>query len=241
MPRQLGRKAAAGEVAAGLLPLVDYFRLADTFERLDRFGVAVRGRAHSVLLFSRLPIRQLDGATILVTEETSTTAVLLRLLLEHKYHVAPKAYERVGPSSTGPRAGARPGTSQQEAGDALLLIGDEALQFKQTNTQYPFEIDLAFEWWLWQHTPFVFAVWAVRKDVPAPEKKHLELSLIKALAMNTQRLEEIAQRASASLGLPSAELQAYLANFIYRLSHPEEEGITRFKELVDEFHLLRID
>ena len=142
VPRQLGRKAAAGELDAGLLPIADYFRLAGSFDRLERFGIAVRGRAHSVMLYSRLPIRQLDGAVISVTEETSTTAVLLRLLLEQRYHVTPKLYHR----------------GEHPEADARLLIGDEALQVKHANTSYPFEIDLGFEWWLWQHLPFVFAV-----------------------------------------------------------------------------------
>ena len=73
VPRQLGERAAAGELTAALLPLVDYFRLSDRFERLGRFGIGVRGRARSVLLFSLRPIRQLDGAAIAVTNETSTT------------------------------------------------------------------------------------------------------------------------------------------------------------------------
>src|SRR3989338_6068607 len=95
VPRVLGQQAAAGELTAGLLPLADFFRLQDQFERLGPFGVAVRGRAHSVLLFSRRPVRQLDGASIAVTDETSTTAVLLRLLLEQRYHLTPASYERV--------------------------------------------------------------------------------------------------------------------------------------------------
>lgn len=222
VPRELGRQAAAGELMAGLLPLVDYLRLADSFERLERFGIAVRGRAQSVLLFSRQPLRQLDGAVIAVTEETSTTAVLLRLLLERRYHVQPSAYQR----------------GQHPEADALLLIGDEALRFRHANRQFPFETDLAFEWWLWQHLPFVFAVWAIRKDAAPQDKRALELGLIKALAMNTQRLETIAQEASAPLGLPAAELHAYLAHFIYRLSRPEEAGIAKFKSLVDQYELL---
>ena len=67
VPRQLGEQAASGEITAGLLPIVDFFRLKDSFERVGRFGIAVRGRARSVTLFSRKPIRQLDGCAIAVT------------------------------------------------------------------------------------------------------------------------------------------------------------------------------
>jgi chorismate dehydratase len=222
VPRVFGERAAAGEIAAGPLPLVEYFRLQETFERLGHFGIAVRGRAHSAILFARKPIRQLEGATIAVTEESSTTACLLRLLLEVRYQIHPAAYER----------------GQSPEADALLLIGDEALRFAHTNTRYPFEIDVGFEWWLWQHLPFVFAVWVVRKDLSQGMKKTIELGLVRALARNLNQLEEIATEYSPRLAIPAADLQAYLSSFIYRLGHLEEEGITRFKELVNEFNLL---
>jgi chorismate dehydratase len=222
VPRELGERAAAGELTAGLLPLADYLRLQERFERLGRFGIAVRGRARSVVLFSRRPIRQLDGATIAVTQETSTTAVLLRLILEQRYRINPAEYRR----GTDPEA------------DALLLIGDEALRVQQANTQYPYEIDLAFEWWLWQHLPFVFAIWAIRKDADPDAKKSLERSLSLTLGRNTAQLPGIAEERSASLGIPAAELAAYLSRFVYRLSADEEQSIARFTELVHEHHLL---
>ncbi len=222
VPRELGRRAAAGGITAGLLPLVDFLRLEDTFERLGHFGIAVRGRAHSVMLFSRRPLRQLDGAVIAVTEETSTSAVLLRLLLEQRYQLSPAAYRR----------------GQDPDADAMVLIGDEALRFQHANTRYPFEIDLAFEWWLWQHLPFVFAVWAIRKDADEKDKKQIEAGLAKSLAMNLRAFGTIAQECAPSLGTPATVLQAYLENFVYRLGPGEEEGIGRFQELVNEHHLL---
>jgi chorismate dehydratase len=230
---------------AGPLPLVDYFRLQETFERIGSLGIAVRGRAHSVLLFARKPIRQLDGATIAVTEETSTTAVLLRLLLEQRYRVTPASYDRVRvPSASGVDEGSADARrreaerGQRADADALLLIGDEALRFTQANDRYPFEIDLAFEWWLWQHLPCVFAVWAIRKDAGPQDKKQVELGLIKSLAMNQRQAESIAAEYSSRLGIPAADLRTYLSGFIYRLGQPEEAAIKRFKTLVDEYHLL---
>ena len=222
VPRQLGEQAAAGELLAGLLPVADYFRLTESFERLGHFGIAVRGRARSALLFSLKPIRLLEGATIAVTEETSTTARLLRLILEQRYKVVPASYQR------GKGADA----------EALLLIGDEALRVQRENTRYPFEIDLAFEWWLWQHLPFVFAVWAVRKDASIQEKRQVESALARALGVNLPQIEAIAHEYSATLGIPAPELNAYLSSFSFRLGRAEEEGMNRFEALVNEHGLL---
>jgi len=238
-PRTLGAKAAAGEIVAGPLPLMDYLRLQGTFERLGHIGIAVRGRARSALLFSRKPISQLDGSTIAVTDETSTTLNLLRLLLEKRYHICPAAYDRrlhpekrrtLAPKSTERR--------QEPEADALLLIGDEAIRFKRVNNQYPFETDVAFEWWLWQHLPFVFAVWAIRKDAEPQEKKRMEAALMQSLAANLRQLDRLAEESAAAFGLPAEELREYLSNFIYRLGPSEEEGMARFQVLLHDHRLL---
>lgn len=221
-PRQFGVRAAAGEIIAGPMSLVDFFRQEDRFERLGRFGIAVHGRAYSALLFSRKPIRQLDDTTIAVTEASSTTTQLLKLILENRYKLKPAGY----------REGRDP-----EA-DALLLIGDEALQFQHTNTMYPFEVDVAFEWWLWQHAPFVFAVWVVRKDVAPERKKALEQAVSRTLGINSRRFPDLALAASKRLGIPAEDLAKYLSHFVYRLSQPEEEAIVRFRELLHGSHLL---
>lgn len=221
-PRACAQQAAAGELTAALLPLVDYFRLEKTFERLGPFGIAVRGRAQSASLFSLKPIRQLEGAVIGVTEESSTTAILLRLILEQKHRIPPAKYERGEPSGA----------------EARLAIGDEALQLSHANTRWPFETDMGFEWWLWQHQPFVFAVWAVRRDADAAIKRELELAITRSLGQNQNKLGPIAAAASARLGIPADELERYLKNFVYRLSAPEEEGIQTFRRLVDEHKLL---
>ena len=232
VPHRLGQLAAAGSVIAGLLPVADFFRLESSFEPLGHFGIAVRGRVRSVMLFSRRPLRQLDGAIIGVTEETSTSALLLRLLLEQRYRLTPASYQRV------PSEAARLGSPQRWEGDALLLIGDEALRSQHSNAQYPFEIDLAFEWWLWRHLPFVFGLWAVRKDASAQHKKQIEAGLARALAMNLGQLQAIGTEYAQPLGAPAAELTAYLAAFHYRLGPEETQAMAEFRELVQTHGLL---
>ena len=221
-PRQLGAEAEQGRILAGPMALADFLRLQDRFERLGVLGVAARGRCGSAFLFSKKPIRQLDGAAIAVTEDTSTTALLLRLLLEVRYELKPKAYQ---------------GGESQEA-EAMLLIGDEALKAHASDRRFPYETDLAFEWWLWQHLPMVFAVWAVRKDCPPSDKQHLSRALQVQLAKNLGRLDAIAKEHAEALQIPAGELQAYLERFVYRLSQPEEQAITQFERLLHAHHLL---
>lgn len=222
VPQELAKKAAAGEIDAGPMPLIEYLRQKDRFERITRFGVAVRGRVESASLFSLLPLRQLTGRTIAVTEQSSMTATLLRLLLEVRYHIQPGSYT----------------TERRDEADALLLIGDEALRRHYADKAYPFETDMAFEWWLWQHMPCVFAVWVVRKTAGDEQKRYLEKALARALAVNQGRMAELAKVASEQFDIPAENLQRYLENFVYRFGPDEEQAIERFEELVNEHRLL---
>jgi predicted solute-binding protein len=251
-PREAGELAASGRLDAGLLPLADFLRLEDRLSRVGHFGISVRGRAQSVLLFSLKPARQLEASAIAVTDQTSTSFLLLRLILEHRYQLPPPVYTRV--QQAGIRSGklrlalaeAMAGagaTAQEEAvglesPDALLLIGDEALRFRQTNTLFPFETDLGFEWWLWQHLPSVFAVWTVRQDLPAAEQKRLETSISRSLASSIGQFGAIGQEHAQRLGMQAAEIEAYLSAFNYRFGQTEEQGIAAFQGLAHEHHLL---
>jgi chorismate dehydratase len=180
------------------------------------------------MVFATRPLRQLEGAAIAVTSHTSTSGLLLRLVLEQHYRLQPLGYTPYDQPEAAAAAGA----------DALLLIGDDALRFRQATTRYPYEADLAFEWWLWQHLPFVFAVWAVRRDATAQRKKQLEAALGRALTANSGQLDAIAQERARPLGLPPEDLCAYLEAFHYRLGPAEEAGIEKFRELAKGHGLL---
>jgi len=95
-------------------------------------------------------------------------------------------------------------------------------------------VDLAFEWWLWQHLPAVFAVLVIRKDADAAVKQRVTRVLSKAIAVNLGRLAEVAGSRSAELGIPADELARYLEQFVYRFGEPEEQAIGQFERLVDE-------
>ena len=223
-PRLLGEAAARGEIDAGPMAVVDYFHQQTAFEPLGDLGIAALGEAKSVLLFSQRPLHQLDGCAIDVTDHTSTSGMLLRLLLEQRYGLHPAGYHRVNG-----RAG--------EAA-ARLVIGDEALRMRTQDYRMPYRIDLGAEWWLWQALPFVFAIWVVRKGVPARAKHDLMRLLDASLEANLADPAPIARRRTAQLGMPEAEIIKYLRGLRYRLNDHDRYGMIRFKELLDVHGLL---
>src|SRR5512140_1814104 len=157
-PRELGREAARGRIAAGAMSAVDYFRLEEDFEPLGSFGIATAGPVHSVLLLSQRPVPELNGGTIAVTSDTSTSVKLLSLLLRERYDVRPAVMRR----------------GLDEPADACLVIGDEALR-RVSREKHPVVLDLGAAWWEWKKLPFVFALWTVRRSLPLEEKKVLAM------------------------------------------------------------------
>ena len=175
------------------------------------------------MLFSREGWRDLEGKRIGITDETATSVMLLRVLLEKKYGIR-ATFERL-----------HAGVNDLRGYDAVLLIGDEALRRKTTGLPgFDLVYDLATEWYEWQKLPFVFAVWAVRKSLPDVERKELAAALERSLAASEgEELPEAVAHGRA-LGLAPSDTSEYLRGFNFRLGEREREAIERFRELLGE-------
>jgi chorismate dehydratase len=221
-PSELGRMATKGEIDAGILATADYLVVTDRYEPVAGLGVANHEEVRSILLASRRPLEELDGAVVGVTEETSTSFRLMRLLLEVRHGVRPARYAR------GLKAEA----------DAFLVIGNEALGENARPTPgFPYRYDLASEWWAWRGLPFVFALWAIRRSLPESVKREFADLLERSFEAGVARIDEIAAAFAGPLGR-AEELASYLRNFHYRLGPREMEGLEEFHRLVLEHEML---
>jgi aminodeoxyfutalosine synthase len=222
VPRRMGQLMAKDMLDAGLFSLVDYLR---NEEKLEQLGgcIATRDQVKSVMLFSREGWRDLDGKRIGITDETATSVMLLRVLLEKKYGIR-AAFERL-----------HAGVNDLRGYDAVLLIGDEALRRKATGLpDFDLVYDLAAEWYEWQKLPFVFAVWAVRKSLPESERHELAAALERSLAASEGEELPEAVAHGRRLGLAPSDTNDYLRGFNFRLGEREREAIELFRGLLGE-------
>ena len=148
VPSALVAAAEHGDIDAGPVPLADCFHLEDRFRPVGGFCVASVKQAGSVLLFSSVPIMELDGATIGITDEASSAPRLLQVLLRLKYGVRPEAF-----------------VSLDASYDAFLLIGNQALRQRLGAPGFRHTYDLGAEWHAWTGLPCVFSRWMARKDL----------------------------------------------------------------------------
>lgn len=220
-PRKLGRLAERGAIDAGIMATADYLALADRYEPIADLGVANRDEVRSILLYTRRPLSRLDGARIGVTEDTSTSMCLMRLLLEVRDGIVPAEYVR-----------------GVDDGDAFLTIGNPALRSRRRPPAgFSHCYDLASEWWSWKKLPFVFALWVIKRTVPAREKEAFGELLERSFLKGMSELDAIAARYAGELG-SAEELLSYLRNFHYRLGAEEKRGLEEFRRLVHDHRLL---
>jgi chorismate dehydratase len=209
-PRTLGMEAEQGRVDAGALSLVDSLRLAGSFEPLGQLGIGVKGPAQSVLVFSKKPFSELSGVCA-VTDETATSVRLLEMLLAERYHRPQVHLGRIASS-----------LMFDGDADALLLIGDEALQAKAKGIPgFSHVTDLGSEWLAWQGTPFVFARWMVRRSIDLNVKHELLEYIEKALASTLSTFENVPK-----------ESEIYWSGFDYRLTSEHDRSLKIFEKWV---------
>lgn len=208
-PACLVRDLKAGTCDVALIPVAHYFAHPE-LEMIKGLGVAADGPVQSVLLKCN---RKMGKIRTIARDPASATSNALAELLMTRYFK--QKVEMVDFQAV-------------EKPDAAVVIGDRALCSEPAPAG---DIDLAEAWQRWTKLPFVFAVWAVRRDF----EYYDEVSEIarKSYAAGFLAMERIAERYAAKLGGSQAFWLDYLDNSIhYKLDERDMEGMQRFKKLL---------
>ncbi|MEJ5328653.1 MAG: menaquinone biosynthesis protein [Desulfobaccales bacterium] len=217
-PAELNARLAAGEVDVSAVSSVEYARNFRQYYLVPDLSISTEGDVGSVLLFSRVPFHRLTGREVRLSEASATSAALTRILLYELYGARP--FYRSAPVTT----------ELPDGVYALLAIGDEALKLKASG-RYPYFLDLGRAWHELTGLPFVFGLWAVRRQVAqtAPEKvRELVHFLLQSKALGLAHLPEICRLAANRVEMSPAELQDYFRRLNYDLGPRQQEGLMAF-------------
>ena len=139
-PAALCRMLAEGELDVAFVSSFEFLR-DEGYGIVDGVCVAAEGPVYSVFVAHREPLMQVRE--IAADPNSRTSVNLLRCLLaegEVDAHVV------------------------SDAADAKLLIGDQAIRFRQQHEDEYAYWDLAAEWKRATDLPFVFALWLIRPE-----------------------------------------------------------------------------
>jgi chorismate dehydratase len=217
---ELNDLLAAGALQVSVVSAVEYARNAAAYHLLPDLAITCDGPVHSVALFSRRPIAELDDHTVLLSASSRTSILLLDLLFRHRWGVTPRF------ATARAEAGDLAGLSGLPH-DAVLVIGDAALLLRAQRL-YPVHVDLGAEWKAWTGLPFVFAVWAARRDAGLPAVQAVHERLLESRAWGLDHLDLLAADAARATGVAEAVCREYLGDLDYALSYRHLAGLTDF-------------
>ena len=87
---ELNDLLAAGALQVSVVSAVEYARNAAAYHLLPDLAITCDGPVHSVALFSKRPIADLSGCTVLLTASSRTSVLLLELLCRHRWGIRPQ-------------------------------------------------------------------------------------------------------------------------------------------------------
>jgi chorismate dehydratase len=213
VPTTLNRAVLAGDLDVSAMSSIEFARHGELLRLLPVASISAEGAVDSIQLFSNVPFAAVR--TVSVTPHSATSVALLRVLL-------------------GPRPRFRPlGTDPVTAlgeDDAVLLIGDEALAGRRAGLG-AHATDLGERWTAMTGLPMVFAVWAVRRDVP--RERLAGLAALEGLLTEAQRRyardpAEVVDAAAERFPFPRDFIAAYLRRLRYGFGDAERAGLARF-------------
>lgn len=159
-PSRCAEYLLSGAADIALLPVAQLADLAH-YTICSPIGIAANGRVDSVKVYSHVPLNQIK--ILLLDYQSKTSAALVQVLCQKFWNIHPEfkatilGFENLIQDTT-----------------AALVIGDRTFAM---NGNYPFEFDLAEQWYGFTKMPFVFAVWVSLKPLDPDFIKQFEACL----------------------------------------------------------------
>jgi chorismate dehydratase len=209
-PSGLARDIATGDLDVALVPVFEALR-APNYLLANGVAIGSDGPVYSVFLAHRGPLREIR--TLALDPASRTSTHLAQVLLREYHGLSPKCVDAA---------------SFAGEADAKLLIGNQAIAFRQRAGAEEEILDLGAEWRRCTGLPFVYAPWLLRPGLPDAAGAAEELRTLKRVGI--ARLQEISR---AETEWDPAFSERYLTRHIrFDLGDREKTGIDKFRELL---------
>ncbi len=206
------RALRAGDINAGPVSLADSFDLDDICVPVAGFCLSASNRAGSNLLYSKIPMDELSGATIAAATLDSTTRKLFQVLLAQKHEGNHDSF-----------------VEMPEEHDAFLISGDDALRRRRGARGYGHRYDLGEEWHAMTGLPFVFARWMARRELSEDEMLLVEDTLYVGLEDGVDSLFHLSEPKDHLL-MMARDIVDYIIGYRYFVGLSERKSIELFKK-----------
>jgi chorismate dehydratase len=215
-PSALCKRLANGELDVALGSSFEFLR-NPIYQIVDDVSISSDGAVYSVVVAHRGEISQVDEIELDPASETAVN--LLRCLLTELNLKPPFIHES---------------TSRTTADRARLLIGDQAIRFRQKHAKDFRFWDLGEQWQKLVDLPFVYALWLIRPEVIDSKKIADRLRALRD--ENLAKLDElIADKKEFDYQFCSRYYRKHLR---FSFGEKEKKGLQTFANLCAEHDLL---
>lgn len=187
-PTDLNRMLKDNLLDLAPIPSICYAKNYRDYVLMPDISISCDGEVKSIYLLSKVPITELNGKKIALTNISNTSIALLRIIMSGHYHFVPEYF------SSAPELGAM----LREA-DAALLIGDDALRAYYDADERLFVYDLGREWKNYTGLPMVFAVWAIRRDFAEKNLDQIKLirkTFVESMQYSLENIHAVSAKAA---------------------------------------------
>ncbi len=221
-PANLCRKLADGELDVAFVSSFEFLS-NPVYTIVDDVALASDGPVYSVVLAHRGTLEEIQE---IVLDPASLTSVnLLRCLL---------AERGLTPRFIPPGAGTAETVTSRRA---RLLIGNQAIRFRDRHAKDCSFWDLGAEWKETTGLPLVFALWLIR-----PEVKNAKSIADRLRARRDENLNFLDEVISVQTDFSPEFCRYYFCECLrFRFSDGEKEGLLRLRSLCEKHQILQPD
>jgi predicted solute-binding protein len=223
-PSDLNSLIKDAQIEVSTISSAAYLENKETYSLLDNFCIAAEKEVLSVLLFSRYSPKQLDNKNILLSSQSKSSILLLKVLCKRIWNINPQFFEE---------------EDEETEMDAVLLIGNQAMLHKPP--QGFLSYDLASLWHQETFMPFVFGVLAAKTNISQNKKDLFCKAVRKSFLWGQKNSKKIIQEAVAKTKLPSAFLQRYFSSLHYKMTDADFRSLDLFESLSNKLLFPEVD
>jgi len=224
-PAALNALLASGSIDLGVISSIEYGRNFEKYVLLPDLSISCTRQVCSVLLLSTVSLQELKGQELLLTPKSHTSTALLKLLFSSRFSI-PVDY----------RVTDYHNLQWPEGAKAVLAIGDDALRLRK-RPEVKVALDLGAAWHEWTGHPFVFAVWALRKETLAKRDGLMHAAhatLLQAREYGLRHIDEVAGASGHCSWFSQEECVRYLQTIEYDLDADKQAGLSLFFDMLYE-------
>lgn len=235
VPSQLNHALTSKELMISPVSSIIYARNYQELMILPDLSIMADGKVESIFLVSKVPIEDLQEASIALTPQSATSHCLLKIILQKKYHLQPQ-YEIQALDLDNIFSG--------NNFQAALFIGDNALYLNHHRQEGLYYYDVGQLWKDLTGKCMVYALWVVNADFA---REHHELTaqiqqqIRQGFDYGIANLREGIRQVAADKPFSEELIYDYLQVIQWKLGKEQLEALALFYHYACELGLIEAE